>query len=114
MSKRDFDRYYNDVQAQYNEMMAQLKNLTDVVNENMVSEDVIKNMTKLLEPIKQNYMTLSYVAFLLNKPVKKGKESRYKKQNRKILDACGNRRDVDVLDENRNCLESLKEEIDKI
>lgn len=114
MSKKDFDRYYLQVQDQYMEMLGDLEELSSVASESMVSQQIIDNIKTTLEPIKRNYMTLSYVSFLLNKPTRAKKLDKYIKQNKKLLDKSGNRKDVDVIKENKEQLDKIKEEISNI
>ena len=51
----------------------------------MIGPDRLDNIKRQIEPLKNNYMTLSYVAFLLNKPNRDKKEKRYVESNKKKL-----------------------------
>ena len=84
MSKRDFDNYFEDVKKQYLEMVSTLEEMTELADKKMVAPEMLENVKTVIEPIKQNYMTLSYVMFLLNTPKKGKKLEKYKRQNRKL------------------------------
>lgn len=86
MSVRDVKLYYAQVCDQYNEMIQNLKELEEYVTKNMVEPERLDQFKQTLEPIKDNYLTLSYVMFLLNKPNKKEKQCKYIKQHKKELD----------------------------
>lgn len=108
MSKKDFDKYYNEVQAQYTEMLDTLKELSELANTGMVSPETVENTKKIVEPLKNNFMTLSYVAFLLNEPKRTHKIDRYVKQNKKLLVKSGNRTKDDIIKENNDVINELK------
>ena len=111
MSKKDFDIYYQSVHDQYYEMLDTLNELSELASTGMVAPELVENTQKLVDPLKQNYMTLSYVAFLLNEPRRTHKIDRYIKQNKKLLVECGNRTERDVIRENDEVIEKLKNDI---
>ena len=73
MAKRHVEEYYNKIAEQYKEMSDNIKELEERLSDNMSSYDVIENMKKIVEPVKENYMTLSWIMFLLNMPNNKKK-----------------------------------------
>lgn len=68
MSKKHFDEYYKTVCNQYSEMLEALHEVEELTMQQMIGPDRLDNIKRQIEPLKNNYMTLSYVAFLLNKP----------------------------------------------
>ena len=85
MAKKDIEVYYEQVCAQYNEMVNNLKELEEYARTNVVAPETIDNLKTVIEPIKTNYMTLSYIMFLLNAPNKTKKLKSYVKQNKQKL-----------------------------
>ena len=65
----------------------------------MVSPEQIENIKKTIQPIKDNYMTMSYVAHLLNIPNRKRKKATYEKQNYNKLSK---------LDKSKSCDNMIK------
>ena len=111
MSKKDFDRYYKEVKDQYYEMIGTLEELSELASTGMVSPEMVDNTKNLIEPIKQNYMTLSYVSFLLNTPKRTRKIDTFVKQNKKLLAESGDRTKDNILKENSEAIEKLEKAI---
>ena len=64
MSKKHFDEYYKTVCNQYSEMLEALHEVEELTMQQMIGPDRLDNIKRQIEPLKNNYMTLSYVAFL--------------------------------------------------
>ena len=111
MSKKDFDRYYKEVKDQYYEMIGTLDELSELASTGMVSPEMVENTKNLIEPIKKNYMTLSYVSFLLNTPKRTRKIDTFVRQNKKLLAESGDRTREDILNENGEAIEKLEKVI---
>ena len=94
MAVKDFIKYYNDEEAQYNEMLADSKDLEQAYHEGRISEESYTSAIEYVESIRKNHERLSYVMFLLTKR---------KKYQRK---SSGERKEVI---ENAEQLENLKE-----
>jgi len=110
MSVKHIKEYYEQVCDQYNEMIQNLKDFEEYAKTNIVSPEQIDNMKKLVEPIKTNYMTLSYIIFLLNTPNKKEKKDKYIKQHKKHLKKIGEIKSKDdILNEGKEILEKMNE-----
>lgn len=77
MSKRHFDVYYNKIVKQYEELSHALEELSQEVNDNLTSPEVVENMKTTMKPIAESYQVLSYIKYLLDKPNKQKK--RYSK-----------------------------------
>lgn len=112
---KDVVEYYKQVTKNYNDMRGELEEAENLLKENSVAPEVVENLKQMVAPIKLNYETLSYFMFLLNKPAKKAKQERYQSQNKKLVEASGNRTAQNVLNENRaalNSLESIKRDLE--
>lgn len=83
MSKKHFDLYFNEIAKQYSDMLDAIKDLETAVSQNLVSPEKLDNMQNIVKPMKENYMRLSYVMYLLNKPNRKKKQEKYENQNKK-------------------------------
>ncbi len=106
MSVKDVHEYYNKVSSDYHDLILTLKDMEEEYKNNLVSPETLKNLEKQIEPIKTNFRTISYIIFLLNKPTKKSKHARYKKQNKKLLENC--RTLEEVQQENKTVLNNIK------
>lgn len=107
MSKKDFDREYNVIENQYLEMLENLKDMEKELADGLVSPDMLDQMKQVMEPLLVNYRMWSYVKFLLNKPIKKQKETKYKNQNKKLMSQM--KTFDEMKEENNQVLNELKE-----
>lgn len=108
MSKKHFEKYLEEVSAQYHEMNEDLKDMEESVANNMMPPEFLDRLKNMIAPLKDNWMKLNYVKFLLDMPNKKEKISRYKNQNRKILENSITKEEV--LKQNDEVLVELKKE----
>ena len=106
MSVKDVKDYYNKVSADYHELILTLQDMEEEYKNNLVSPETLKNLERQIEPIKTNFRTISYIIYLLNKPTKKSKQNRYKKQNKKLLEM--SRTLEEVQKENKNVLNNIR------
>ena len=106
MSVRDVQEYYDKVSNDYHELILTLKDMEEEYKNNLVSPERLKSLEKQIEPIKTNFRTISYIIYLLNKPTKKSKHERYKKQNKKLLEH--SRTLEEVQQENKTVLNDIK------
>ena len=107
MSKKHFQKYYDQVCDQYHTFIEQLKVFDEECKKGIVPPEIINNVKATIAPLKNNWETLNYVMYLLNKPNKKSKEKRYENQNKNLLKNCKTKEAV--IDENQSCLEKVKE-----
>ena len=84
MSIKHFNEYYNDLYKTYAEMVKGLEELQNTCNAQMVTPEMIDNYKKTLQPIKDSFLTLQYVKYLLNKPNKKSKQERYERLTKDV------------------------------
>lgn len=103
---KDFYKYYRQVSRDYEDMRSELKDMEQELAESMVTPEQLEQMKLMIQPIKQNYEMLSYVAYLLNLPTKKQKKFRYKQQKKMLLEL--SKTEDQVFNENKKALEDLK------
>lgn len=109
MSKRHFDEYFNKVASQYHELLEGLEEFEQLAMTEVISPDRMEAYKETLKPIKNNFMTLSYVKYLLNKPERDSKEKRYIGSNKKLLKGLDIKRSPSgIIAENSKVLEKLK------
>ena len=109
MAKRDVEEYYQQVCRDYKEMLDTLTDMEDAFNQNMVSEEQLNNVKNMIVPLKSNYMTLSWIMYLLYKPQRKEKADKFDREMTKFKsDKDINRDKLHVLTENQEVLNKLK------
>lgn len=109
MAKKDIEEYYQQVCKDYTEMLSTLTDMEDAFNQNMVSEEQLNQVKKMIEPLKNNYMTLSWVMYLLYKPQRKERAKMFDRQMTKFKSDKDLNRDKDhVLAENQEVLKKMK------
>ena len=84
MSKKHFDEYFSDLQKNYLDMIDVLKQCEIECSQKMVSPETIDRIKGTLEPIKDQYFSVLYMKYLLDKPAKKSKQSRYEKSTKNV------------------------------
>ena len=117
MSKRDVEKYFDDVANQYVEMVNTLKDIDEAVQSNLLSPEKLEEIKQRVEPLKNNYMTLSWIMFLLNRPVNKKKHKRYEQTQIKHatkIDSKYKRTPAEVRGENNAILYDLQETLNKL
>ena len=107
MSKKDVERYFNTVNAQYHEFVDELKDFEDMCASNIVAPEVIENAKRSFLPVKDNWERLNYIMYLLNKPTKKSKYERYNTQSKKLLE--NSVTSEQVIDENKKARDEFLE-----
>lgn len=108
MSKKHFEKYLDEVSSQYHEMNEDLRDIEKLVADNMMPPEFLDKLKMMIAPVKDNWLKLNYVKFLLDMPNKKEKISKYKNQNKKILENVITK--DEVLKQNEEALVKLKKE----
>ena len=85
MAVKHIKEYYEQVCNQYILMNEELKDFQKEVENGLVEPERIENLKKMIEPLKNNYMTLSWIMYLLNQPNRDSKERAYQKRNKKLI-----------------------------
>ena len=104
MAKRHVIDYYNKVADQFSQLLLELKSFEEEANKGLFPPERLDEIKKIIQPLKSNYETLSYIIFLLNMPNRKSKESKYRKQI-KLHNVIS---DKQVLDQNAQVINKLK------
>lgn len=110
MAVKDVKEYYEQVCAQYIEMQHELADFQKEVEDGIVEPERLDTIKQVIEPIKNNYMTLSWIMFLLNKPQRKSKEKRYLGMSKKFTDSLDTKFSKDaIVNGNKEVLNRLGE-----
>lgn len=107
MARKDFDEYLTQVTNQYRSLQEALKEMSEEVENNMMSPEQLNQLKATIAPVKTSFDTLNYIRYLLDKPKRKAKESRYNKQNKRVLAASKGITKDEVIRKNDNILNSL-------
>lgn len=108
MSKKDFDNYFNQICSQYFDLQDTLKDLSEELDKGMIDPERITNLKKTITPVENNYRSLLYIKYLLDKPSKKRKVSRYNMQSKRILETSKGYHKKDVIDKNQSVINNIK------
>lgn len=112
MSVKHVKNYYDTVVQDYMEMREVLKEMEHMMSENSATEasqniDAIKAN---VEKLKENYMRISYIIYLLNMPNKKEKKRKYIREKENELNKIPKEHTLDaVIQEDKESLENVKE-----
>ena len=103
MAKRHVVEYFDKIANQYKDMLNELKDFEDECNKGLVEPERFDNFKKIIEPLKNNYMTWSYMMYLLNLPNREKKVKIIKRrENKNKVPICKN------IEENDKILHSLR------
>ena len=80
MAVKHIVEYYNQVCDQYLLLQEELKDFQKEVENGLVEPERIETLKQVIEPVKNNYMTLSWIMYLLNQPQRDSKERAYQKR----------------------------------
>lgn len=108
MARKHFDDYYNKICSQFFSLNEVFDELSKEVASGMVEPERLTQLEATIAPIKNSYQTLSYIKYLLDQPVRKEKEPRYRKMNKKLLQISEGHQASDVLGKNKKILDDLK------
>lgn len=110
MSVKDVHKYYEDVCNQYKELLSELKDMEDMVSKDLATPELYEQLKQTAQPVLSNYQTISWIIFLLNKPNKKSKQKKYKKQFSKLINSLDESRNPECIRmENNHVINSLRE-----
>lgn len=109
MSVKDVMNYYAQVCADYREMEDNIKDFEEAVSKEIFPPERVEEYKKSIEPFKVNYERLSYIVYLLNRPVRKEKIAGYAKRNQKLLKSLDPNNSLEAqTKENREVVEKTK------
>lgn len=107
MARKDFDQYYNQICSQYFELQEVMKDLSEEVSNGMIEPERIEQLKQTIVPVENNYRTLGYIKYLLDKPTRKSKHAKYNQMNKKLLKQCEGRTQEDLVKENNEVISHL-------
>lgn len=110
MSVKHVQEYYVKVTNDYHMMTKALEEMEKAISDSGVeaAQQNLPMIKQQVAQLKENYMRISYIMFLLNMPNRKEKQSRYVKREKKKLDAIPKEhRLLGVLREDREILNSI-------
>lgn len=108
MSKRDVDSYYKEVCEQYNQMIEEIHDFEKECEQGLIEPERLDKIKENIQPLKNNYMTLSYIMYLLNQPVRKSKKKAYERRSDALLKFIDNNCTKDgVLKQNKKVLDTF-------
>lgn len=84
MSMKHFAEYYRELQQNYNEMVNGLRELESACSSGMVEPERVEQFMATMQPIKDSYLAVQYIKYLIDKPNKKSKQERYERQTKGI------------------------------
>lgn len=116
MARKDFEEYYTKIKIQYLKVIDMIKEVNQTNLEKPIDPQIVENLERILEPVKNSYSNLAYVEYLLNLPkdkkVKKRNEQQFKallekidptfqeeqviKTNKKVIDSGQSLMDEDI------------------
>jgi len=112
MAREDVEQYYNQITADYKEMVDTLKEMEELAAQDIVNPDKVEEIRAAVEPLKNNYQAISWIMFLLNKPNRKSKKARYEKamsNKMKSIDPNNSRCPESIHNENKNIINTLND-----
>lgn len=115
MAVKHVVQYFNQVAQQREDALKTIQEVDEMCANNVLSperlEEIKNNVQLNIQPILENYMTLSYIMYLLNMPNKKEKQKKYIKQNRKQVESIPYKNTQDgVVEENNNAIKNIEME----
>ena len=114
MARKDFEEYYDQIKKQYFGIIHMMEEVGAESGEKMIDPQVIENLQNILAPVKNSYLSLAYVEYLLNLPKDKKIRIRNKKQFEVELSKVDKNYIADaVLAKNKSAIDSAKKVIDE-
>lgn len=114
MARKDFELYYSNIKKQYFELLDLMKVAGEEAAKNLVDPDVLDNLKKVIQPVRNSYMSLAYVEYLLNLPkdkkVQKRNDRQFQAQLEKVLKE---KQGKSVIAKNGEILDEVKTIIEK-
>lgn len=114
MSVKHVKEYYNEVCQQRHELLNELKDFEKEAQEGIIEPERFEQIKQNIQPLINNYQTISWIMFLLNKPNKKQKHKRYEQQNKKLLNSLDKTFSKEgIINTNQEVLDGLKQQINR-
>lgn len=116
MAVKDVKEYFNKMADQYFEMKGVLEDFNEAFKNGQITEDRLDSVKEEVEIIQTNYERLAYIMYLIDLPVRKKKQPKFNKMNKKKLEELARQAATaeDVAEENDQAIENIKSEINKL
>ena len=110
MAVRDVREYYFTMQAQKEQLEADIADFEEALKNGFITEEQVQAAKDELIPYQINLDRLTYIMYLLELPARKIKQAKCNKQNKKLLDELKARNaDVEsVKAENKSALDNFR------
>ena len=109
MAVRHIKAYFNDVANQYLQLQKEVEEFEEEAQKNLCDPDKIEVLKQMVQPVKDTYMFLSYVMYLLNMPNREQKKNKYQRMNEKLLKSIPHDKPKQGLMEQKDeCLKEIK------
>lgn len=114
--KRDFERYFVEVQKDYNRMLKTLEKVNEEIKKGQVSDEQRQSFEQWFNQVKVNYDRVSYMRYLLHLPPKFIQKLQQRNINSKMMKELKKYRyenaDKDsVHEENKEALDNIDKEL---
>lgn len=108
MAVRHVKEYYNKVCDQYHDMLNEIRDFEEEAKKGLIEPERLDEIKKNIQPLINNYQTLSYIIFLLNQPNRQSKEKAYQRRNKEFLSKIKKENTQEgLLDKGQDVLEKL-------
>lgn len=112
MSVKHVREYFNQVADQYSEMLNELRDFEKEAEQGLIEPERLDIIKQNIQPLVNNYQTLSWIMFLLNQPNKKEKIKKYERQNKTLLKTLNKEFSQEgVINTNQQVIDGLKQQI---
>lgn len=111
MSVKHVQDYYLKITNDYHMMNETLKEMEKAITDDnlQIAQQNLPMIKQQVAQLKENYLRISYIMFLLNMPNKKEKRARYvKREHKKIVDIPKEHQLIGILREDKQILDTLK------
>ena len=109
MALKHIIKYYNQICDQYQQMIDEIKDFEEEAKKGLIEPERLDKIKEDIAPMKDNYQRWSYMMYLLNLPTRADKESKYKRQNKKLLASIEEKNKItSVIEENNQVINNIK------
>lgn len=109
MAVRHIRDYFEQVANQKLQLENEIRDFEIEAQKGLCDPEKIESLKELAKPVTDNYMTLSYVMYLLNMPNRDSKRRKYEIQNQPLLKSIPYRNTQSgKLEENKLSLKEIK------
>lgn len=115
--KRDFERYFVEVQKDYNRMLKALEKVNEEISKGQVSDEQRQLFEQWFNQVKVNYDRVSYMRYLLHLPPKFIQKIQQRNVNSKMMKELKKYQEENadkdsVLNENKEALDNIDKELE--